>query len=326
MMASSKAAPCWTTLEDLHNDLCAFSEIAVNQDDAYEPPLATIVQYNAQMRANHTSSIFDTQEPEEDVTYICSGRGRGGLSKFYRPGMPVTDDGQDFVSRKIREVSGVGYSNEIIEQSLREKIRKVKIPDSEFCDAELNGNNSNERTASPMSARSTSTQSINANTGTSSPMSARSASAQSISSGPESEDGNAEQQPPPLSVILKLAKNKRKAPTQKVPREDVTVSHRLIQIEIPRIEADSSSKSREQSPSNGSSISLSENLFKTPDSFSETSSGWTSCCESSSSKGEEPLSWRRESRNGRIYTKEWRKRPTNKDSFNINSDRDFPAL
>lgn len=130
-------ASAWKSSEDFENDLWAFSEI--NDDgETHDPPPRTILQYNAELRANSNTSIFDTDYSDEPVIYLSTGRGRGGISQMFRPGLTVRNEHEHSVQKYIRQVSGLGYSNELIEKSFK---KSTPQPIEEFCDAENDSSN-----------------------------------------------------------------------------------------------------------------------------------------------------------------------------------------
>ncbi|KAG5877037.1 hypothetical protein JTB14_006518 [Gonioctena quinquepunctata] len=317
-------------------DLFEFSEIA-NEDEP-EPPPASIVQYRQQMSANHNSSIFDSHLPSEDVTYIYSGRGRGRVSTIYRPGLPERDHGsaEDDIYRKIREVSGIGYSNEIIEKSL--KAKQAKNTDDEFVDAKepfqeaiktYSPNLFDGASACPRSSNSTPSLSL-------------SAESTVVSSPVKMIDTT--KKTPPLSVILRKGREKKsEVITEKIsslhiePTKNDTVS-RSPQNTMKRAtpvknglssnEKESGSESEHFSGRGSCYSPISDKSSNTTDNDVWWRRNNNSHNESGCSSGDESLSWRRKTRSPpRYFQKEWRRDFSRSGNvFNINSDEDFPEL
>lgn len=100
----------WRTHNDFMDDIWTLSEIeGVASHEVEEPPPPSILEYRAQMEANNTGSVYDNPHKDEGVTYIMSGRGRGGISTILRPGVSQLSDSlvAEDVQRKIRQVGEI---------------------------------------------------------------------------------------------------------------------------------------------------------------------------------------------------------------------------
>ncbi|KAF7283009.1 uncharacterized protein LOC143206496 [Rhynchophorus ferrugineus] len=127
------------SLQEFEKQLLEYSEISTIPAEAEAVP-DTIKEYRLKMAENNSTSIFDKKYnlPEDikqdssvkkpateensaldngDVTYIISGRGRGGRNYYVKPGKSNTDD--DEVRQQIRKLHGIGYSNSITEASVK---------------------------------------------------------------------------------------------------------------------------------------------------------------------------------------------------------------
>lgn len=103
----------WKNQNDFMEDIWALSEIeGVGSHEVEEPTPASILEYRAQMEANNTGSVYDSPFHDENVTYIISGRGRGGISTILRPGVSQLSDSlvTEDVQRKIRQVGVIFLS------------------------------------------------------------------------------------------------------------------------------------------------------------------------------------------------------------------------
>ncbi|KAJ8986147.1 hypothetical protein NQ317_005620, partial [Molorchus minor] len=108
----------WKSEIDFENDLEEFSEIEVIRNDYDVTTPQSLLDWEASNGINNHRSVFDVPDFTEDVTYVVSGRGRGGRSTIIRPGVPDRCQQENDIKKLIRQVSGPGYSNELIEQYL----------------------------------------------------------------------------------------------------------------------------------------------------------------------------------------------------------------
>ncbi|KAJ8923130.1 hypothetical protein NQ315_001683 [Exocentrus adspersus] len=114
----------WRTHSDFMEDLWCVSEIeGISARESIDrPPPPSILEYQAQVAANNTGSVYDQPvQEDDDVIYVISGRGRGGISTILRPGISSLSDNlvEEDVRRKIREVSGCRYSNKLLEEYVK---------------------------------------------------------------------------------------------------------------------------------------------------------------------------------------------------------------
>ncbi|EFA13154.2 hypothetical protein TcasGA2_TC006951 [Tribolium castaneum] len=115
----------WETEEDIENDILLMAEYCVpaeiNQDSSARKVPDTILQYKKQMEENRRKPL--NSDLDDNVCYVVSGRGKGIKDRLIRPGELVDTHPLDEaeLKKKIREVSGFGYSNELIEKSIKAK-------------------------------------------------------------------------------------------------------------------------------------------------------------------------------------------------------------
>ncbi|CAH0555547.1 unnamed protein product [Brassicogethes aeneus] len=114
--------------DDFEDELWGISE---NQDfKGFEPPPPpTISAWKAKMSKNNNGSIFDTVI---DDNIVISGRGRGKPHFIIKPGDDHINNDYDYqedeeIRRKIRETSGIGYSNSLIEEIHRNEVARLEI-------------------------------------------------------------------------------------------------------------------------------------------------------------------------------------------------------
>ncbi|XP_050298389.1 uncharacterized protein LOC126737507 [Anthonomus grandis grandis] len=142
---------------DLEHDIQIYSELEVDSEpgDQFTIP-KSIRTYEQRINFNNTASIFDTNHyleslaknengscsftdvmndnvvpndflDDEHTIKVSIGRGRGGRNTFYRPGdfSVKTDLGNDeALMQEIRKVNPVGYSNAIIEETVKAHHKK----------------------------------------------------------------------------------------------------------------------------------------------------------------------------------------------------------
>ncbi|XP_056639113.1 uncharacterized protein LOC130446734 [Diorhabda sublineata] len=303
-------ASAWKSPEDFENDLWAFSE--TNDDgNTHDPPPLTILQYNAEIEANSNSSIFDTDYSNEPVIYLSTGRGRGGISQMFRPGITVKNDDEDehTLQKYLRKVSGLGYSNELIQKSFK---KSTPQPKEEFCDAECD--NSDNYSTSDQTNRLKMTT----------PSKESLSNHVSIRSSPIGV--NPVEQPLPLSVILCQAKKNMKTDKQNTVRKKI----HTLNPEAPVFKV----------------LSLNQNVQSNRllDESPQTSESIESDNIESYSSGDEPSRKKRNGiHSGRDFTRNcnvnrlllndiplerntisWRQK--NRKTFNVDSVSDFPPL
>ncbi|RZC43335.1 hypothetical protein BDFB_005847 [Asbolus verrucosus] len=131
----------WETEEDVERDILLMAEYSIpsmeDMDLARNRIPDTILQYRKQMAQNKERTL--NSDLDENASYIVSGRGKGIRDRVIRPGGIVDCHPSDEIELKkqIREVyrytnmehykslalqvSGFGYSNELIEQSIKAK-------------------------------------------------------------------------------------------------------------------------------------------------------------------------------------------------------------
>ncbi|KAL3274598.1 hypothetical protein HHI36_015979 [Cryptolaemus montrouzieri] len=111
----------WRTSEDIRRSLFEYSDIEYPGDTFASAPSKSIAEYRARTSRVRNPGIFD--DTVEDVEIFLSGRGKYNPGRIITPGIPVDPNPEDdlLIQRKIRQVSGLGYSNELIESTLGNK-------------------------------------------------------------------------------------------------------------------------------------------------------------------------------------------------------------
>ncbi|XP_044758972.1 uncharacterized protein LOC123316806 [Coccinella septempunctata] len=111
----------WEKLEDVERDLYEYSHLEYPGSSLTVAPPISISQYRARTATSRSPGLFGEQ-PEAKEIFI-SGRGKHHPGTIIRPGQPVisTPEEDMDIRKKIREVSGLGYSNEITERVYGQK-------------------------------------------------------------------------------------------------------------------------------------------------------------------------------------------------------------
>lgn len=135
------------SLQDLLSTFC--DDVIPKNDVDYTVP-ETIQNYRKTIESNKEVSIFDadyctpndlddhpenacstssssnsgtnnnTFPKDENLTYVLSGRGRGGRNTVYKPGESINNSIEsDDITQQIRKLHVLGYSNEITELSVK---------------------------------------------------------------------------------------------------------------------------------------------------------------------------------------------------------------
>lgn len=115
----------WETHDDVDKDIALLGEYRApsvrDLDPNLNPMPDTIKEYKKRMEANKQRPLNSDLEESYHMSYVVSGRGRGISDRVIRPGGSVeshpTDDEE--LKRQIRQVSGMGHSNEFVERSVR---------------------------------------------------------------------------------------------------------------------------------------------------------------------------------------------------------------
>ncbi|KAJ8957370.1 hypothetical protein NQ318_004849 [Aromia moschata] len=221
--AVKRMTKMWTSDKVFEDDLFTFSEIERPREYDDNAIPQSLIEWQARNGVNQHRSVFDTPNLSEDVVYVVSGRGRGGISTIITPGLPTraAPNVDEDIRRKIREVAGVGYSNELIERSLRPQTNTVtgalsadiRLQHVSPPITSMSGRTtptSSTKVQTPTSAKSASNLSPKGSPSSISITSGRS-SKLSIASEPEpvtwEEAGTSK--PPPLSAILKKGKKRQ---------------------------------------------------------------------------------------------------------------------
>ncbi|KAL3274597.1 hypothetical protein HHI36_015978 [Cryptolaemus montrouzieri] len=125
----------WRNLEDITRDLFKYSDLEYNADMLKEAPPKSIIEYRARTSLVKNPGLFDGGF-KEDVEVFISGRGKYHQDRIIKPGLPVEPIPEDDfnLKKKLREVSGLGYSNEIIERnfSANSPIMEIEKHESDF--------------------------------------------------------------------------------------------------------------------------------------------------------------------------------------------------
>ncbi|RZC39319.1 hypothetical protein BDFB_008525 [Asbolus verrucosus] len=118
----------WQTEEDVDRDIILMAEYSVptpeDMDLALNKVPETILNYRRQMVKNKRKTL--NSDIDETLTYVVSGRG-GTIENH------SLDEAE--LQMHIREVSGFGYSNRLIEESIKSKsydLEKSIDEDSNF--------------------------------------------------------------------------------------------------------------------------------------------------------------------------------------------------
>ncbi|XP_044253212.1 uncharacterized protein LOC123004157 [Tribolium madens] len=120
----------WETEEDIQNDIVLMAEYCVPVKNKKTLPARkipdTILQYKKQMEENKRKPL--NSDIDDTVSYVVSGRGRGIKDRVIRPGEIVDSHPLDEaeLKKQIRQVCGFGYSNELIEKSIKAKVYDPK--------------------------------------------------------------------------------------------------------------------------------------------------------------------------------------------------------
>ncbi|KAK9885529.1 hypothetical protein WA026_011022 [Henosepilachna vigintioctopunctata] len=111
----------WLNQDVLRKELFDYTESS-NEDfvgnDTFTPaPPKSIAEYKARTSKVKNPGLFDN-DFDSDATVFISGRGKYLKHRIITPGEPVELRAEDDIAiqKKIREVSGLGYGNEIIER------------------------------------------------------------------------------------------------------------------------------------------------------------------------------------------------------------------
>ncbi|KAL3269621.1 hypothetical protein HHI36_008685 [Cryptolaemus montrouzieri] len=109
----------WRTPEDITWNLFEYSDLEYNPDMLKNAPPKSISEYRARTSKVKIPGLFDGSI-KDDAEVFISGRGKYHQDRIIKPGLPLEPIAEyDFNKNgKIREVSGLGYSNEIIERNL----------------------------------------------------------------------------------------------------------------------------------------------------------------------------------------------------------------
>ncbi|XP_045477689.1 uncharacterized protein LOC123682911 isoform X1 [Harmonia axyridis] len=112
----------WKTMEDIERDLFEYSQLEYPGSSLTIAPPKSIAEYRARTTTSRNPGIFDDR-PERREIFI-SGRGKHHPGTIIIPGQPVVSTPEEDMDlrRKIREVSGLGYGNELTESLCRQEV------------------------------------------------------------------------------------------------------------------------------------------------------------------------------------------------------------
>nr|CAH7723334.1 unnamed protein product [Callosobruchus chinensis] len=327
----------WHNNEEFEQDLNTYSEMSEIQEDGdedYAVPPQTVLDYQAQQHKNNTSIFTDNFLPEEGVTYVFSGRGRGIPSQIFAPGLTTLDTttDEDDIKRRIRQELGhVGY-----DELCYSKYKRLnnKIDERQFANAhepitisQLASTTSPSRTSgrkssqaqnhSDASRSSTPSNGAVISPGWNSDSSPKKSNITSQNHGNAQENKNsstADQKPLPLSVMLKEA---RKKPSE---REKKPAS--------PPETAQSPQKNGESTLLNGKENgNFAANRNCTRASPRSESGHSSDTADDPWWRGTESTNWRdRTSSTPKHFNNHPWRRTTKVETFDVCSDQEFPPL
>lgn len=129
-MAASNAPEVsqWGSMDEFDNDILEFSEITNPRPyKVITPP--TITNWYNRVSKIRKKSIFDDDTLDPNKSYFVSGRGRGGRNVTLIPGTPMESNPKDVeeIQQKLRRLSGFGYTNQFIENTIKSNSRKHLI-------------------------------------------------------------------------------------------------------------------------------------------------------------------------------------------------------
>ncbi|KAJ3625302.1 hypothetical protein MTP99_018856 [Tenebrio molitor] len=117
----------WQTEDDVEKDLLLMAEHNVPRLDSSStltnqvPVPESILKHRRLIEKNRQSVL--NSDIDESAIYVVKGRGKGIHDRLILPGGIIESNPVDEIElkKKIRQVAGLGYSNELIKQSIKAK-------------------------------------------------------------------------------------------------------------------------------------------------------------------------------------------------------------